>query len=192
MELENWKVTRAHGRGRFLARTTARRCLTLGLPVAVILLLAHWRHARDEFFLEDDALLIWAFAGITILIGLGDGLLGWLTCEQEYARKTSFLGQPAPARETITGESNGDKMFPKVPGLPASDSDRTFVDATLILEARGLQNAHERGFADLDKQCAKFDPIFKMTLAKDTFLLAAKAGVGEKAAFLTLMSQFEN
>ena len=189
LEFENWRLTRARGWGRFLLNMIFKRCLLFSLPLAGTLGFARWRWGGDAEFWRRDQFLLWAFAAVAVLIGFGDGLFGWAMREREYARKLRFLHEHSPATAAIL-RSRGE--YRASPGIDFNNSDDVFADDTLIDEAKSLQTAHTRGLVDLDEECAKFDPIFKMSLAKDTFCLAGRARLGEQAAFLALMSQFEN
>jgi hypothetical protein len=70
-------------------------------------------------------------------------------------------------------------------------SDATLSEDPLIQEARRFDRAQSQGLVNLEAECAKYSPIFQISLAREAFCLAGKAGVCQKAAFLALLGQFE-
>ena len=87
-ELETWRQTRAQGRGRFLGKIMLHRSLWLFVPFGITLLALELRQKPDGGFWSDCEFLAWAFAGVSLLIGLGDGLFLWRLRELDFQRKS--------------------------------------------------------------------------------------------------------
>jgi hypothetical protein len=189
LELENWKLARAQGRARFICKTILTKGLWFAIPVAITLLVVFCKQEQPGGFWSANQLLIWCFAGVSLLVGFGDGLFVWMIREREYRRKMHFLDQPLPQRHMLpsAGRNRG-----AITGNYIVSLDETLPEDALIEEARRLAGAQTRGLVDLDVECARFHPIFKMSLAEDIFCLASRAQVCEKAAFVALMTQYEN
>jgi hypothetical protein len=189
LEMENWKLIRARGRGRFFLKTILIRFLWFSIPVAITLLVARLDQTDKGDVAATDHFLILTLAGVALLFGIGDAWYIWATHEREYLRKLRFLEQPSPRVDFRPAAADSDEMSPDPEG---ERQDDTLSEDALIREAQRYDHAHSRGLIDLDAECAKLNPIYKMSLARDTFCLAGKAGVSEKAAFLALMGQFDN
>jgi peptidoglycan/LPS O-acetylase OafA/YrhL len=96
-ERESWRRIRARGQAAFVAAMVVRRCLWLAVPVVVAVALSGFLSGQSAGFWTDLPSLIWMFAGVTLLIGIGDGFFLWRLREREYERNL-YAGEPsAPA-----------------------------------------------------------------------------------------------
>lgn len=96
-ERENWRRIRARGQTVFVCAMVMRRCLWLAVPVVIAVALSGFLSGQAAGFWTDLPVLIGMFAGVTLLIGIGDGIFLWRLREREYERNLCAWEPSAPA-----------------------------------------------------------------------------------------------
>jgi len=86
-ELNNWEIFREHGKSAFILKHIGKKSLWYSMVFAVVWVVAAWHQDKTSETGSQHLFMLWAFAGVVLILGCGDGFYLWMMREREYERK---------------------------------------------------------------------------------------------------------